>query len=139
MIATSQDKQNELIQELEKIKTIVKQILVDVSQQVNHQINQNLLNMPLNYEVITREWKNILTKITQPAQKSNEENFGKNYSQISKSILRNLGKFGFRTFVWKIVHSVKLSQFLNIRDRMNVLYYTHYVSQATIMGLVEID
>ena len=102
MIATSQDKQNELIQELEKIKTIVKQILVDVSQQVNHQINQNLLNMPLNYEVITREWKNILTKITQPAQKSNEENFGKNYSQISKSILRNLGKFGFRTFVWKI-------------------------------------
>ena len=125
MIATSQDKQNELIQELEKIKTIVKQILVDVSQQVNHQINQNLLNMPLNYEVITREWKNILTKITQPAQKSNEEKFGKNYSQTSKSILRNLGKFGFRTFVWKIVHSVKLSQFLNIRDRMNVLYYTH--------------
>ena len=78
VIATSQDKQDELIQELEKIKTIVKQILIDVSQQVNHQINQDLLNMPLNYEVITTEWKNILTKITQPTQKSNEENFGKN-------------------------------------------------------------
>ena len=78
VIATSQDKQHELIQELEKIKTIVKQILIDVSQQVNHQINQDLLNMPLNYEVITTEWKNILTKITQPTQKSNEENFGKN-------------------------------------------------------------
>ena len=78
VIATSQDKQDELIQELEKIKTIVKQILIDVSQHVNHQINQDLLNMPLNYEVITTEWKNILTKITQPTQKSNEENFGKN-------------------------------------------------------------
>ena len=78
VIATSQDKQHELIEELEKIKTIVKQILIDVSQQVNHQINQDLLNMPLNYEVITTEWKNILTKITQPTQKLNEENFGKN-------------------------------------------------------------
>ena len=67
VIASSEDKQNQLNQELIETKNTIDKMFKDVqSLKIDRQIeNQNFLNnMPMDYKVISKEWKRILTQIS---------------------------------------------------------------------------
>ena len=67
VIASSEDKQNQLNQELIETKNTIDKMFKDVQAlKIDRQIeNQNFLNnMPMDYKVISKEWKRILTQIS---------------------------------------------------------------------------
>ena len=71
VIASSEDKQNQLNQELIETKNTIDKMFKDVQAlKIDRQIeNQNFLNnMPMDYKVISKEWKRILTQISGVSQ-----------------------------------------------------------------------
>ena len=68
VIASSEDKQNQLSQELIESKNTIDTMFKDIQALKidDHQIeNQNFLNnMPMDYKIISKEWKRILTQIS---------------------------------------------------------------------------
>ena len=70
VILSSQEKQDDLSKQYERLKSTATHIMKELAFQVNHQMDTDLLNMPNDFEAVDREWKAISSKLVVPSQTS---------------------------------------------------------------------
>ena len=70
VILSSQEKQDDLSKQYERLKSTTTHIMKELAFQVNHQMDTDLLNMPNDFEAVDREWKAISSKLVVPSQTS---------------------------------------------------------------------